>query len=426
MTSVRRSPFGSTGARVALVGLSVLLVAIVARQLFALRYRPEPVRAANAAGNATCISCHRDKASFEETAHHLTSRLPSRRNILASFSPGQNVLWTSNPQLHFRMDSVARGFYETAVMGSASDTIVYGERIAFVTGSRKGQSYLSWKGDELLQLPISYWTGLGWANSPAYADGRPNFGRPIPSRCLECHATSFERAADSAGVSRVNRYKRSGIMLGISCETCHAAGQEHVLRERSPLRQGIPTAIVNPARLSRERQLDGCALCHGGTAPLESAAFSHVPGQPLRKRFDLYSSVDTTRIDVHGNQVSLLERSTCFRQSQMTCTTCHDVHREQRDVVALSGKCATCHTMRSCGLYPRYGVKLAGQCVNCHMPRLTSGLVISNYRGRQEHIQVRSHWIKSYPQFRSLEALPLDSSVTDTVRLPHHAIRSTQ
>src|SRR5207245_11659759 len=121
------------------------------------------------------------KASFEQTAHRLTSRPPTRDAIAGSFTPGANVLRTSNPYLHFRMDSTATGFFQTAVIGHAPDTSTRSERIDFVTGSRKGQSYLYWQaGDLLYQLPVSYWTGVGCVNSPGYPDGRPNFERPIP------------------------------------------------------------------------------------------------------------------------------------------------------------------------------------------------------------------------------------------------------
>jgi hypothetical protein len=85
----------------------------------------------------------------------------------------------------------------------------------------------------------------------------------------------------------------------------------------------------------------------------------------------------------------------------MTCATCHDVHREQRDVVELSGKCLDCHDLQSCGLFPRHGNALAGRCVDCHMPALTSNTVVSNRPGDQVRVQVRTHWIKVYPQFQS-------------------------
>jgi hypothetical protein len=289
------------------------------------------------------------------------------------------------------------------VFGNAPDTTVRSERMDIVTGSgRRGQSYLYWSSDDrLYQLPISYWTMLGWANSPAYPDGRANFDRPIPPRCLECHVTGIQSIA---GSDLQNHYRRSGVMLGVTCETCHASGKEHVERQRSALRAVLPRAIVNPARLPRARRVDACALCHGGAVALTTTPFAFVPGQRLEKEInlDLYARPSTGQVDVHGDQVGLLERSKCFRSSQMTCGTCHDVHREQRDTVALSKNCLTCHTTQSCGLFPREGRALEGKCVNCHMPSLPSTTVVSNHQGRQVRQQVRSHWIKVYPQFQSL------------------------
>lgn len=372
---------------------------MVAVGRFALRVRVEAVRADNAVGDTTCLSCHPQMASFEQTAHRLTSRLPTRGAILGGFGGGANVLRTLNPYLHFRMDSTGTGFYEVAVMGRAPDTSTRSERIDFVTGSgRKGQSYLYWRGrDELYQLPISYWRGTGWANSPWYADGRPNFDRPIPPRCLECHSSGFESVSEP---NVINRYRRTGVMLGITCETCHGSGREHVSRERSSLRAVLPRAIVNPGRLSRARQLDGCALCHGGATAPRTRAFTYVPGQPLVRQVDFLARPDTGEIDVHGNQVALLALSRCFRSSQMTCATCHDVHRQQRDLVELSGRCLTCHTLQSCGLFPQHGHALVGRCVDCHMPALTSTTITSTYLGHPVRVQVRTHWIKVYPQFQ--------------------------
>ena len=199
----------------------------------------------------------------------------------------------------------------------------------------------------------------------------------------------------------INRYRPTGAVLGISCETCHGSGREHARRERSALRALLPRAMINPGRLPRVRQLDACALCHAGTAALRTLPFAYVPGQPLEQRSDLWTTPDTGEIDVHGNQVALLERSRCFRSSQMTCATCHDVHGEQRDVVALSGRYLTCHTMQSCGLFPSHGQELVGRCVDCHMPALTSTVLISNYLGRPVRVQVRTHWIKVYPQLQA-------------------------
>lgn len=367
------------------------------------RYHPAAVTAQNAVGDASCLSCHTDKATFETTAHRITSRMPAGAAILGSFAPGENIVRTSNPRLYFRMDSTADGFFQTAVFGAPPDTTVTRERMDFVTGSgRRGQSFLYWRtGNQLFQLPISYWALFGWGNSPTYRDGRPNFDRPIPPRCLECHATAFE---SDSGRSQFNQYRKTGMVLGITCETCHAAGRDHVERERSMTRAVLPSAIVNPARLPRARQLDGCALCHGGAVELTSRPFTHVPGTPVEKQVDLelYGRAPATSVDVHGDQVGLLSRSQCFQQSEMTCSTCHDVHRQQRDPVELSGRCMTCHTVQSCELFPREGRALEGQCVSCHMPVQLSRAVIANHLGKQVHQPVRSHWIKVYPELSTL------------------------
>src|SRR5205823_4822993 len=263
---------GTIAAVALLVGFGLAAALVLAEP-----YRTEPVRAANAAGDAACLSCHRQKSTFEQTAHRLTSRPPTRGAIDGRFAVGQNVLQTANPYLRFRMDSTASGFYETAVSGRAPDTTSRTERFDIVTGSgRKGQSYLYWHGDELYQLPISYWRGLGWINSPGYQDGSVNFERPIVPRCLECHAASFESVPD---LNLDNRYRLTSSVLGVLCETCHGSGLAHVRRETLPLR-AIPRAlmssrIVSPARLSRTQRLDACALCHGGLGTLRTPAFSY-------------------------------------------------------------------------------------------------------------------------------------------------------
>ena len=360
---------------------------------------PTAVRPATAMGDTTCLSCHADKASYEGTAHRLTSRHPSPGTIAGDFTGPRSVLHTPNPALHFRMSADANGFYQTAVEGTGSDTTTRTERVAYVAGSnRKGQSFLYWRGDSLYQMPISYWKTLDtWINSPGpgYTDGRANFDRAVAPRCFECHATWIEAKQD---LGAVNRFDSTAAILGITCERCHAGGREHVTRERTVLRLARGPAIVNPARLSRERQMDACAQCHGGLGRPKVPSFTYVAGFPLDQFVSLAPPPPDARVDVHGNQVALLQRSACYQASQMTCITCHDVHATQRDVKQLSGKCLTCHTPKSCGLFPTQGQALVGRCVDCHMPLQSSNLIVSALEGESKQAQVRSHWIKVYPE----------------------------
>jgi hypothetical protein len=156
-------------------------------------------------------------------------------------------------------------------------------------------------------------------------------------------------------------------------------------------------AIVNPARLSRERKIQACAQCHGGIGQPITPSFTYVTGLPLDRYLALQPASDQAQVDVHGNQVALLARSKCFRSSQMTCMTCHDVHRTQRDTKELSGRCTTCHQQLRHKPLPAQTQPLAGRCVDCHMPLQPSNLIVSALQAEKERALVRSHWIKVYP-----------------------------
>jgi hypothetical protein len=158
------------------------------------------------------------------------------------------------------------------------------------------------------------------------------------------------------------------------------------------------SAIVNPARLTRDRQLEVCALCHSGDGQQKAPAFSHVPGEPLEDYLVPAPVLPGEEVDVHGNQVARLAASRCFQASgTMTCSTCHDVHAPQRDITGFTASCLQCHQVESCGLFPERGNAIAGGCVDCHMPNLPSRTVVSSHEGRQVRPRVRSHWIKVYP-----------------------------
>jgi Cytochrome c554 and c-prime len=349
-------------------------------------------------GDAACQGCHREiSETYARTAHHLTSQLPGKDSILGKFSAGENILKTGDPDLYFRMNARANGFYETAVFWQPPDQQTRTERIDIVTGSgHKGQTYLYWKGDQLFQLPVSYWTGLkAWINSPGYTEGIANFDRPIVPRCLACHATYFQSIPSEKAE---NYYKKTGFVLGISCERCHGPGRAHVEYERSKL-AAVSSAIgpiVNPSNLARDRQIDVCAQCHGGIGEAIAPAFSYVPGKRLENYVMLPRPDAEERVDVHGNQVALLQRSRCYQNSQMTCTTCHDVHAPERAAASYSEKCLQCHQDRDCGEFVRLGAKIRENCIDCHMPLQDSNLIVSDLNGQQVKARIRNHWIKVY------------------------------
>jgi Cytochrome c554 and c-prime len=350
-------------------------------------------------GDSACRECHGAIAqSYLHTAHFLTSQLPNKDSIAGSFAPGKNLLTTSNPDLKFRMDARGERFYQTAVFWQPPDEKTRSEQFDFVTGSgEKGQSYLYWKGNQLFQLPVSYWTeSNGWVNSPGFADGVAEFDRPIVPRCLECHATYF---ASVPSDKAENRYLKTGFVLGISCERCHGAGRQHIEKER--LKTASPStnshSIVNPSALPRDRQIEVCSQCHGGIGESLAPAFTYVAGQPLENFIKLQRPDEDARVDVHGNQVALTQRSKCYQSSQMTCSTCHDVHVPERQPASYSEKCLRCHKDKDCGEFAKLGAKIRDNCIDCHMPVQDSNLIISTVNEKQVKARMRNHWIKVYP-----------------------------
>ena len=349
------------------------------------------------AGDDACRPCHQDKfETYQSSAHHLASRLPGPASIDGQFTPGSNILRTSNPYLYFVMSAAEDGFFQSAVAKfPPSTTISRKERFDLVIGSgRKGQTYLYWKGNELFELPVSYWTQSDrWINSPGYPDGLASFDKPIIPRCLECHTTYVEPLPPPE-----NRFDKASLVLGITCERCHGPGRRHAARNqsRASLQRGEPEDIVNPASLPRDRQMDLCALCHAGPGTPKGPAFSFVAGDVLGEYLSIASDAPDTPDDVHAHQLQQLKSSRCFRSSSMTCTTCHDVHQQQRDAASFSERCLTCHKAESCGMYSKMASQIVSKCVSCHMPLKQSNQIVFDERGSQVKPEVRSHRIAIY------------------------------
>jgi hypothetical protein len=359
-------------------------------------------------GDAGCAACHQAQTgSYVHTAHHLTSQVPSPSTVLGSFEPGQNQLVivpegnpAGLPALRFLMERKGDRFTETVVSGDGTDAVTQTETIGVVTGSgTRGQTYLYWRGDSLFELPVSYWTdGKRWINSPGYQNATADFSRPVSAGCMECHSTYLQALSGDAGG---NRFRKETLEVGISCERCHGAGAAHVARYRS----GGPAAadkIVNPAKFSRERQLELCAYCHSGIQREAVApAFSYVAGQPLANYFKPIGGAVAEHPDVHGNQVGLLERSRCFRGSAtMTCSTCHDAHAPEEAAKSYSGKCLGCHAWQACKVAKSIGLRAKGNCLDCHMPVEKTNVIVTQTAGEELHAAMRNHWIKVYPEAR--------------------------
>jgi hypothetical protein len=157
-------------------------------------------------------------------------------------------------------------------------------------------------------------------------------------------------------------------------------------------------AIVNPARLSRARQLQLCALCHEGGGTALQPPLSYKPGDDLAEFIAFAKLAPNAKVDVHASQVQLLERSRCFRFSRtLTCITCHDVHTTQRETAPYAAKCLSCHKVENCGEFAMQGHAIDTRCIDCHMPLQETAKIVSRVDGETVRPKVRNHHIAIYP-----------------------------
>ena len=355
------------------------------------------------AGSASCAGCHKNIYDTHiNTAHFRTSGNATADNIKGSFENGKNT-FTYNNGATVSMEKHADSFYQVAYVKNVEKKR---ERFDMVIGSgTKGQSYASWVNNNLVQLPITYFTSANqWSNSPGYPN-KIAFNRPITSRCLECHAT-FAETISPPGVEP-EAFNKNKMIIGVDCEKCHGPAKMHVDYQVQHPKESIAKYIINPATFSRQQSLDLCALCHGGRLQKSKPSFSFSAGESLAN----YFIIDTTaksadNIDVHGNQLGLLKASKCFRQSNtLTCITCHDAHANEKGNVALySQRCISCHNDKHaggvvCKMTASLGAEINKNCIKCHMPEQPSMAIAVMLQGSEISTPalMHTHLIKVYP-----------------------------
>lgn len=343
---------------------------------------------------ASCRPCHEAiVAGYLQTAHFNTSAEASAQSVRGSFAEGRNVLRTRRANISFLMEQREDGLYQTA--RDHARNLARSERFGIVVGSgRKGQSYLYWSNGILLEMPVSWLSGVDqWINSPGYPDGLVDFDRIIPTRCLECHSTRFR-------IDTVEGHPRyaDDFELGMSCSKCHGPGGEHVAWHSANPDAPRGQSIYNPAGAPRDQQLDNCGVCHGGALKLRRPPFSYRPDSAFADYFERLPEPDSIVPDVHGNQVALLRRTPCFQASPaMTCSSCHDVHRPERDLAAMAGRCLACHQADRHPEAAALGDRLMAECIDCHMPNQPSQGLQLTTPSAQSAIMYRSHAIGIYP-----------------------------
>jgi len=291
------------------------------------------------------------------------------------------------------VEHAGRGYIDRAAMADVPSREV---SVEYAIGS--GDHAITYlhrtRDNKLIELPVSWYAERGghWGMSPGYdRPAHPGFSRPASYRCMFCHNAYPTIPGDYADVEGASVFPAE-LPGGIDCQRCHGSGAEHAeaVRQHKPVTD-IRNAIVNPARLTPERQLDVCMQCHlettsaelpGSIMKFNRSVFSYQPGQALGDYSQYFDHAPNTGHDDKLEIVSEAYRfrqSACFLKSQgrLTCTTCHDPH--QAAVANPDRVCANCHEPHMA----------TGSCVECHMPKRQASDAI--------HIAITDHRIARIP-----------------------------
>jgi tetratricopeptide (TPR) repeat protein len=322
------------------------------------------------AGIDSCRACHASRVTeFEKTRHFqacmapdVTRRHPGFQGTRATFSPQQG-------DVQFLMTQTAHGFFQTAIRKTSGGVERATSRMDLMYGSgiAADEAYFTWRGEELRELPMVWMhPQQEWGIRHIDVHGSGDFSKALTPRCLECHNTWFEHRTGTE-----NHYRRDSFLYGVTCERCHGPARDHVAWHQLHPSDRRPTAIVRPATLSRERQIDVCAQCHSNAITYRRAPCTYRPGLPLD---DFYRTLSPPNPegDHVANQVRYMKLSLCFQKSEsLTCTTCHDPHRPHAadDQPAAIRHCLTCHDRMACRERTRLPAEVQDRCIECHMPR---------------------------------------------------------
>ena len=359
-----------------------------------------------------CAGCHSEIAkSYQQTGMGRSFYRPAAANIVEDYERRNRLDHRPSSRTYTMIERDGQWFQRRHQTGfDGKETNVVETRVDYIIGSgNHARSYLHRAGDgHLIELPVSWYSENGgyWEMSPGYdRPDQQDFRRAIAFSCLFCHNAYPDSTTAEEGVFP------AALPEGIDCQRCHGPGSSHVeAAGRNAPPEVIRGAIVNPARLTRERQLDVCMQCHLETtsrplpnvvARFEHGAFDYRPGQPLTDYFlyfDRASAGDDSFEIAHA--AYRLRKSKCFQASQMTCTTCHNPHAAPRGPEAAARYNAACNNCHA-GAHAA-GVPGGGDCTTCHMPRRRTDDAV--------HVVMTDHYIQRRSPARDLLTARVESA----------------
>ena len=299
-------------------------------------------------GSEACAQCHGGIASaVKDTAMAKALLRPEESNILRSHD-GQTFQLES---YIYKLERTPSSYQFVVSQGAEKAT----QPISWVFGDGGiSQVYITDHQGKFFESHFSYYSGTDGfdrtTNQPNRAESLQSaVGRSVMPdevrRCFSCHA---------AGVTRTGGF--NDVILGVTCETCHGPGADHVAAMKAGV-EGGEALIMNPGHLERTASVDFCGSCHMTWVDVQMGDLTGAP----TIRFPAYRLLNS--------------KGWAKGDARITCVGCHDPHQPLvHDSAYYDQKCLACHvTSPTAKLTADHPGKACPQsdhnCASCHMPK---------------------------------------------------------
>ncbi len=418
-------------AVLAVAGLLALVAGVVLERR-ALNAPFDPA-GAHFTGSAACQDCHGDRHETWYATYHRTMTQEATPAAVQGRFDGQALDYWG-----VRVRPVTRdGGYWFDYEDLGTGEPLGSQKVERTVGSHRYQQYLSRLPDDGTYVRLHYLWHAGeqrWVHMNAAflgPDDQP-FDANVAiwnQNCIFCHNTGPQpnisnydemrlraAAGEPVNVGTDSRFDSSVAELGISCETCHGPGSEHVDRAASAFtrlamraNRGRDASIVNPDNIDPVRATEVCGQCHGQRTPkphlvrtwVESGP-TYRAGQPLHDHVDAvwkhtrapvagqedlfalrFWGDGTPRLSAYEYQGLLL--SACHQEAQLSCIDCHSVHGgdpagQITERNRGNAPCLDCHreyrAEAALADHTRHAPEGEGSlCYACHMPQVKYGVM---------------------------------------------------
>jgi predicted CXXCH cytochrome family protein len=413
------------------------------------------------ASSSRCRDCHQGEFdSWHRTFHRTMTQAASPTNFVGRFdgstidSAGMKyqvfrrgeTFWARMPDPDVMLDRQRRHEY-LVQRGLASGPIDWSgvpeveRQVVMSTGSHRYQTY--WVESArfpgtLMTLPLVWLIqDERWIPRESAFVTPPDGSRMVTvwnDHCIKCHSTGgaplpFVKHDANGHVAQTGFRTQVG-EVGIACEACHGAAEEHVsLRRREAAGEGglaellQADPIVQPAKLGdHRRSAEICGQCHGvfvwseeQGARYRDGGGNFRPGEELlAKRDYLFPPQDAAfyasereqaaalqdyqrnrqffrarfwengTVLAGGREFTALAVTACYRQGALSCLSCHSMHKSEpsgqlKPGMRGSEACTQCHGgpeyTTDVSRHTHHLPDSAGSnCLNCHMPHTAYAL----------------------------------------------------